>query len=90
VKKPAPENQEAENQQPTPPAATVKRILCPLCGNILRLEGFEITEHDDGTWTADPIVECSHNPCQAYFAIEQSRVRFVPRPKRNPPPKLKK
>lgn len=67
-----------------------KRIACPLCRNILRLEGFEITEHDDGTYTADPIVECSHDPCPAYFAIEHSRVRFVPKLKPPAPTKKKR
>ncbi len=65
--------------------AATREIRCPLCRKGLRLEGFEIDVHADGTFSADPIVECSHDPCPAYFAINHSRAFFRTKPQLSVP-----
>ncbi|MDQ3820402.1 MAG: hypothetical protein M3362_22350 [Acidobacteriota bacterium] len=54
-----------------------KRIACPRCGRHLRLEDFEITEHTDGTWTAEPSVICTREGCGFNFFIIRNKVEAV-------------
>jgi RNase P subunit RPR2 len=56
-----------------------KRIACQRCKQPMTLEGFQITEHQDGTYSVDPAVECPHD-CGLHFFITRSRVdTFIPR-----------
>jgi hypothetical protein len=41
------------------------------------LEGFEITEHEDRTYSADPAVECPQDGCGFTFFITRSRVELI-------------
>lgn len=59
--------------------AEVKKIKCPKCGRPLALEGFEVTEHPDKTWSAEPSVECSWD-CGANFFVTRGMIEWV-RPK---------
>jgi hypothetical protein len=51
-------------------------IVCPGCARALRLEGFGITHHSDGTWTADPSIICSWEGCKAHFFVTRSNVEW--------------
>jgi hypothetical protein len=59
-------------------AEKVKTIRCPKCRGRMTLEGFEIEEHADGTWSCDPSAECPWD-CGAIFFVTHSRVEWVKR-----------
>jgi hypothetical protein len=58
-------------------AEKVKKITCPRCKRHLTLEGFEVVEHEDDTFTAEPSVICSWEDCGVNFFITRSKVELV-------------
>jgi phage terminase large subunit GpA-like protein len=54
----------------------MKTIPCPRCGGSMSLDDHEITEHEDGTWSADTSVICPHD-CGAQFFITHGQVELV-------------
>jgi hypothetical protein len=42
----------------------------------MTLDDFEITKHEDETWTAEPSIICPWD-CGAYFFITRSKIEWV-------------
>jgi hypothetical protein len=53
-----------------------KKIACPRCREHMTLDDFEIVEHEDETWTANPSIVCPWD-CGANFFITRSKVEWV-------------
>ena len=46
-------------------------VSCPECSQRMTLDEFEITVHEDGSWSADPALECPWD-CGTHFFITRS------------------
>jgi hypothetical protein len=54
-------------------------IACPGCGGHLDLSMWGVTEHEDGTLSIAPSIQCfgAEKPCNAHYFVVRNQIRWM-------------